>query len=221
MVEAKRAQKTARVSKAQVLAYLVRHPDFLVTHAGALGQLALPAKGGNILSLHAAKAEKAVARADKHAVKNQQLMAIAASNAAVAESVFGVVLAVVGCTTLGELRSYFQRGLLADLAVDGARLYLVSEMPSVNSLIEEEVLAVCPAPVTLRTLTTADERQMYGPKGKMMASDCLLRLHAADGALCGLLALGSREATRYHAGQSVELATFLGQLIGVRLGQLK
>lgn len=217
---AKKGAGASRVTRAQVLAFLMKNPNFLVEQAGALGQLSLPKKGGNILSLHAAKADKATDAAAKMAQKNRQLVAIAASNAAVAESIFGVVLDVVGCGSLGALRSYFQAGLLARLEVDAARLFTVGAKTAGNTLAVADAEEMCPGPVVLRSLTKADERGMYGPKGKMMGSDCLLQLRDGAGVLRGVLALGSRDPARYHAGQSTELAAFLGQLIGLRLGQL-
>lgn len=212
--------KKLKVGKREVLAYLLKNPSFLVAHAGALAGLSVPAKGGNIMSLHAAAAAKSAAVAQQNAAKTRQLVSIAAANAGVAEVIFGAALNVVGCETLGAFRTYVQVGLLRDLGLDAARFYAVGAVDGASTLTAERIEELCAAPVMLRSLTRVEEREIYGPKGKLMMSDCLLRLVDVKGRLVGLLAMGSKDAARFHAGQSVELVAFFGALVGVRVGQL-
>ncbi len=71
---------------ADVLAWLQANPAFFTEHAAALGTLAQPAKGGNILSLHAMKERRTARRAEQLEVRHKQMVAAARSNAQICVS---------------------------------------------------------------------------------------------------------------------------------------
>jgi uncharacterized protein YigA (DUF484 family) len=213
-----------RLTPARVLAWLQAHPEFFTAHsehlANQLSDLALPAKRGNVLSLHAARATKAATAAERLALRQQRLVATARANAQVADAIFTAVIGLLACKNLAELRHLVQTSLKRDLDLDATRLLLISARPSATTLTAAQLNELCPEPVKLRTLTDPLERKFYGPKGNMLQSDALLRLAGPDGQPLGLLALASHQTTRFHAGQSTELAAFLAAALGTCLAKL-
>jgi hypothetical protein len=66
--------------------------------------------------------------------------------------------------------------------------------------------------VTLREHIEGD-RRIYGEAFGLVRSEAMLRLSVRDDAPCALLALGSRDPERFHAGQGSELLTFLARIM--------
>lgn len=214
------AQPVSSLSAEEVLAFLSHNPSFLSQHADAIGQVTQPEKTANLLSFHAFQATKAEKQVSRLSTRQQQMVATAHANAVIAGSIFQAVLHVMQLNTLGQLRTWLQTSLPEILSLNASRLMLAGEASSATTLPEADILALCPEPITLRTLTTAPERHFYGPKGKLITSDALLRLETQEGVLLGLLALGSTDATRFHAGQSTDLAQFFAHALSIRLAQL-
>lgn len=55
--------------------------------------------------------------------------------------------------------------------------------------------------------------ELYGGGTGLVKSQCLLRLHIADGAPDALIAFGSRNPTLFHPGMGTEQIAFLGAMI--------
>lgn len=208
------------LASGDVLAWLQANPGFFTEHAAALGTLAQPAKGGNILSLHALKERRTAHRAEQLAVRHKQVVAAARSNALTAQTLMGQMAVAVAQPTLAAFRTYVQTTLKTALELDAVRLMLAGDTTSATTLAVAEIEELCPQSVNLRTLHTADERALYGVKGKLVRSDCLLKLAAADGRVVGVLGLGSEDAARFHIGQESQMAEAFGAVLGASLGRL-
>lgn len=215
------AKKTVapKLPAKQVLAWLQAHPAFFETHKEALGTLAVPKKGGNILSLHAAKADKVSLENQKLKARQKQLVALAAHNVATADSLFEAMVGLMAVKTLAELGKFVQGDLRKILDVPVARLYKVGKADSETSLTAETIEDWCPKAVVLKPLETVETRAVYGAKGKMMKSDCRIKLYD-NNKLVGLMMLASEDAARFHAGQGTELAARFGQAVGVALSRV-
>lgn len=176
---------------------------------------------GKVLSLHAAKAEKVQQAAHKLEITHQRLIQRAEQNTAIASQIFNATLGVIACRDIAAIRHYVQTGLKDLLGVDAARFVIAGPTTTASTMVAEDIQALFPssAPVILRRLATADDRTLYGPKGKLMMSDCLL--HLTDGPnTMGLLALGSSDAAYFHAGQSTDMAAYLARVMGLCVGKL-
>ena len=212
-----KAKKPALPKPAAVLAYLQAHPEFFDKHTEQLVQTAAPAKkgkgagrvGGNILSLHAAQAQRVTNEAENLKVRHKQLISTARGNAEVAESIFTAVLGLIGCRTLTDLRKYLQNTLADHLQLDAIRLFKLGEDETATTLTLEQIIALCPQALVLGPLNAAQHRILFGPKTTNLKSVCLMALADDAGTLYGLLALGSSDETRFHAGQATTLADFL------------
>lgn len=212
-------RKAPSLKEAEVLAWLAQRPQFFAKHSDKLAQLSVPKKGGNILSLHAAKAEKVEKSAQKMALTHQRLLLRAEENSAIASQLFATVLAVITCTTLPALRKTLQTEAMEHLRLDAIRLIPAAAASSASTLSVDEIDSICSGgTVTLRHLAGAAQREMYGPKGKLIQSDCLLKL-SYQGRTLGVLAMASTDAARFHAGQSTEMATFLADVVATCLAR--
>lgn len=209
--------KAPKLAETEVIAWLSANPDVFERHKESLSTLSVPNKGGNILSLHAARAQRAEKENDKLELNHQRLIKRAEVNTTIASQIFNAVLTLVGCETLAALRAAVQTTLREDLGVQATRLILCSPQPTPTTMAPDEIDTYFPnGPVTLRRLATAPERTLYGPKGKMIASDCLLKL-THNGETLGMLALGSTAPDHFHSGQSTEMAFFLSQVTSLCL----
>ncbi|MFZ2587426.1 MAG: DUF484 family protein [Alphaproteobacteria bacterium] len=214
------AKPAPTLKERDVLAFLKTHPAFFAKHAETLATATLPKKTGNILSLHAAKATMAENANAKLETTHQRLLLRAEENTLIVSQIFAASLEIMGCTTLAQLRQTLQSNLPQHLKVEALRFLRVGEADTASTLTAEAIQTLCvEGPVTLRHLAKAEDRTMYGPKGKLVQSDCLLHL-SHNGQTLGLLALGSTNPTHFHAGQSTHLAHYLGQVISLCLAKL-
>ncbi len=208
-----KASSTPALKPAAVLAYLQANPQFFEKHKEALAQTASTPKkgrmGGNILSLHAAKAEKVAAAAENLKIRHQQLISTARGNAEIAENIFSVIINLIDCRTLASLRKYLQTGMAEHLQLEAVRLFKVGTEETATTLTPEQIDSLCPQRLTLAPLNAASHRLLFGTKTNELKSVCLMTLTDDADHLHGLLALGSRDATRFHAGQATTLADFL------------
>ncbi len=214
----KTATKAASPLKpAQVLSYLQNNPKFFETHREQLTEQfttgnTMPKKGrmgSGIISLHAAKAERVSRDAENLKVRHQQLISTARGNAEIAESIFTAVIGLIPCRTLADLRKYLQGSLADQLDVEAIRLFKVGTEETATSLTAEQINSLCPQDITTGPMDAAKHRVLFGPKTSNIKSVCLMALTTDDDTLHGLLALGSTDATRFHAGQAVTLVNFL------------
>lgn len=218
---AKPAKKATLPKPAAVLAYLQANPQFFEKHQQQLVEAAAHRKGkgaarmgGTILSLHAAKAERVSRDAENLKIRHTQLISTARGNAEVADSIFTAVLGLIACRTLTDLRKYLQNTLTGQLQLEAVRLFKVGTEETATTLTHDQIMALCPQPLVLSPLNAAVHRQLFGPKTNGLKSVCLMALTDATGHLHGLLALGSAEEARFHAGQATTLADFLRKAAG-------
>lgn len=207
------AKKPALPKPAAVLAYLRSNPAFFEKYKDELTQVAVNPKkgrmGGNILSLHAAKAERISRDAENLKIRHKQLISTARGNAEIADNIFNVIINLIGCRSLTELRKYLQTGLPEQLDLEAVRLFKTGAEETATTLTPEQIQSLCPQQLVLGPMHAATHRQLFGPKTNTLKSVCLMALTTENGTLHGLLALGSADETRFHAGQATTLADFL------------
>ncbi|PIZ31314.1 MAG: hypothetical protein COY40_02375, partial [Alphaproteobacteria bacterium CG_4_10_14_0_8_um_filter_53_9] len=112
-----------RLTGKQVLAWLTSHPTFFEDFKNDLGALMLPKKGGNIISLHAAKADKVTEENDRLKVRHKQMVALASHNVAMADSLFEAMVSLVGVKTPADLSKFVQGDMRRVLEVPMAKVY--------------------------------------------------------------------------------------------------
>ena len=73
------------------------------------------------------------------------------------------------------------------------------------------------APALLEAVSGGDPL-VFGPGANLVCSQALIRLAPSKGSPPGLLALGSRDADKFHAGQGTELLQYLCRLLERLIG---
>lgn len=195
--------------------WIRQNPEFLVRYAAELAEL--QPEADNVTPLHAFKAVRAERGRAKLEQRHQKLINTVHANTEAAAGLFAVIPQMVKCQTLPQFRTFLQTTLSQKLDLAAVRLFLVGDSATATKLPATEMEALCSGTVCLRTLQDAEDRALYGAKGKMYQSDALLRLQAADGATLGLLALASKDSQRFHPGQGQELADFFAHVAAVVL----
>jgi uncharacterized protein YigA (DUF484 family) len=201
-----------KISAPQVWAYLKAHPQFFETHKEDLAELVVPAKAGNLLSLHAHKAQRVDKKAENLKTRYTQLVDAARQNAKVTDSIHAAVLGALACGAAAGFRKYLQNrtdtGFMGILDLDACHL--------ATGVEEAEMELLCPQGMALGPADPVLHRPLFGAHIVDMKSVCLMRMNADT-----LLVLGSYDATRFHAGQSTELAQFLRDALALHWEHIK
>lgn len=210
-----------RTSEKDVLAYLTRRPDFFMKHPTLLDELKLKRTEGNVTSLNTVRATRKEQQTDKLKLQQQRLYNTARNNENTAQSIFACVAVLASISTLAQFRTFIQTTLKNELDLCATRFLLISDKTTATTLAHDDINALTQTAVTPRTLQDVTDRALYGTTGKLMKSDLLLTLTNAENQPTALIALASKEETRFHAGQSLELATFLTEVLSATLTRLQ
>ena len=214
------------ISADQVAAYLRRHPDFLTRHPDLLDVLAPPARehGKGVVDLQQFMVERLRRENAELSELRNDLVATGRSNLAIQSRVHEAIVALLRAASFEE----FVETITTDLAVildldvvtigverseDSAPWKPVAgvyrlKAGSIDNLLGRN------GSLLLRDDVAGDPAIFDGAAG-LVRSDALIRLAIGDKAPPALLALGSRQAGTFHAGQGTELLTFLAQVLEV------
>jgi|HubBroStandDraft_1064217.scaffolds.fasta_scaffold00083_52 uncharacterized protein YigA (DUF484 family) len=230
--ESKKARDSAvgepMIAPAEVAFYLERHPDFLVEHPNLLAILTPPnhRRGNNIVDMQHFMVERL--RTDLHRLKSQQraLIATSRSNLSSQQRVHASVLALLSAASFEQLIQTVTTDLAVLLDIDVVTLCVESvsgfartTLPGLQLLEPGDVDALLgPTRDALLEDEVAGDPAIFGSGAGLVQSEALLRLRVAK-APPGLLALGTRRAGKFKAGQGTELLCFLAQALGVTIGQ--
>lgn len=212
-------------SDEQVVAFLRARPDFLQTHADLIDVLALPAefKGRNVVDLRQAMMDRLQDELQRLRDHRGQLLANARANQSAQSQTHRAVLAMLEAPNFEHLIHIVTRDLPQILAVDAVTLCVEVNgpdtlgqpaTPGVRRLERGAVDALMGPGEDLLLIDAAPQtRDVFGAAADLVRSQALVRLHTSHTAPAGLLAIGSRERTRFHAGQGTELLNFLARTL--------
>lgn len=211
----------------QVAAWLRENPDFLRDRPDLLAVLLPPQRrfesedgGGEIVDLQDAMLDRMRTELKRREDQCNELIDAGRENLQTQSRVHAAVLALLGARSLDHLVELLTIDLAGLLHVDAVALCLEGSRvaPATNQGVRvvprgtiEGVLGIT-QPVTLRADVPGD-RRLFGEGAGLVRSDALLRLTVRSGAPVALLALGSRDPQRFHAGQRTEMLTFLSRIM--------
>lgn len=205
----------------QVAAYLRRRPDFLQAHPDLFDVLALPAEhqGRNVVDLRQAMMGRLQEELQRLRDHRGQLLTNARANQSAQAQTHRAVLAMLEAPNFEHLIHIVTRDLPQILQVDAVTLCVEVNgpdslgepaTPGVRRLERGAVDALLGEGQDLLLTDSAPEtRDVFGAAADLVRSQALVRLQTSRSAPAGLLAVGSRERTRFHAGQGTELLSFL------------
>ena len=222
------ASVTLDLSEAQVAGFLEANPDFLKRHPQLLAVLETPERafddadpaGGEVVDLQDAMLSRMRDELARQHAQSSDLIDASRSNLQSQNRIHAAVIALLKARSLDHLIEILTIDLVGLLHVDAAALCLEGGMvaPRRNQGVRvvpvgtiDRIVDVSRA-VTLRDNVEGD-RRIYGEAAGLVRSEALLRLTVRQDAPIALLALGSRDPSRFHAGQGSELLIFLAAIM--------
>jgi uncharacterized protein YigA (DUF484 family) len=215
------------LSGLDVARYLTEHPDFLTEHSELLAVLTPPVhrRGDNVVDLQRYQVERL--QHDLGALKTAQKTLIGTSRANLASQyrIHQAVLAVIGANRFDHLMQIVTTDIAVMLDVDIVTLGVESETEIDPPLSGIRVLPTDfvdslfgnGKDVMLEDHVRGDPA-IFGSGAGLVRSEALIRIEIANGPM-GLLALGSRRATKFRPGNGTELLGFLGKALALTIGQ--
>lgn len=208
---------------ADIEAFLKRNPDFFLERPDLLEHLALPfAYGENVVGIQEFQLHKTKQKLTKLQQQNKLLLDTSLANMRSEEKLRAVLLRLLRCRDFAAFTSALHSEMQQQFAVESVTLHLCRRVKGVPFIAKKDIEALFtdyPEGIALRTLYTDMPQTLHTAGGAPYSSDALLRL-TLDGKDLGVIALASTQATRFHAGQGIELLAFVGAVMAVHIEHL-
>ena len=219
----------AELNPADVVAWLRRHPDFLVRHAELIDGLALPPTDPRdaVVDLQRFMLGRLKDQLVRTSGAQSELAAVTRANMSTQAMVHQAVLALLSATSFEHLIHIATQDLIEPLGVDVIVLCVEGQNDPPTRNLTAGVAILPPGridaliqpgrDVVLRDASARaadrDSADIFGPSAGLVRSDALVRLRFGPRAPAGLLALGSREKDKFNSGQGTELLCFLARML--------
>lgn len=201
----------------QIATYLVQHPHFFEQHPDALMALNLKHDSGSATSLLERQLRQFRQQNQEYRTQLAEFLQVARTNEALDQRLHQMILALLNTTHLADTLGTLQHQIQSVLTADAVAFKLFAT-PDLHTHKEQ--------PETLRLLHFLQQQQpTCGALSKAQAhylfatatmhSVVLIPLQSA--VVTGILAIGSQDATRFHAEQSVALLHRLAQVVNAIL----
>lgn len=216
-----------------VIDYLRAHPDFFITHTHLLAELSVPHASGNAISL--IERQVCVLRDQNRQLRRElaDLVRIARNNDHLNERLHSLTLALMACSDLPTILATLDTTLRGAFNADTMALRLfppssrvLAECPELLATVfvdlENEGLTLFQSIIdghqpVCGKLSFAQLDYLFTDRGIGVASTALLPLtvQQPNGPQCiGLLAIGSGDGERFHAGIGTIFLAYMGAVIG-------
>jgi uncharacterized protein YigA (DUF484 family) len=211
---------TGLVSEAEVEAYLRAHPDFFERHIALLDVLKLPHRTGGAVSL--VERQLGLLREKNHQLERKlmDLVQVARDNEQLSARLHRLALALMDADGLDSVVASARDQFRSEFHADHVVLRLIAREPNERAdyfmpadTHELELFAKLfetQRPICGR-LGQRQREALFGDEAEAVVSAVLLPL--SEGQPLGLLALGSREAGRFHPGMGTLFLGYLAELI--------
>ncbi len=207
------------ISEEDVESYLYQHPKFFNNHADLLAVMEIPRKRDDAVSL--IERQLIVLRGENQRFQYQlnELVTIAKQNESLNYRIQNIILTIAQASSLEEFFDTLYETLQTEFKTDAitVRLFEVIEQYDRVEFVEydaqvfnlfESILSnhrtIC------GQLNAAQKTYLFADQG--ITSAVLIPLGTPKAR--GILALGSVEVSRFHAGMSTDLLKYMGELIG-------
>ncbi|MDF1721616.1 MAG: DUF484 family protein [Minwuia sp.] len=221
------------LSDEAVQAYLLANPDFLQRHPDLVRHLAPPSRfedeeeANRVVDMQGFMVSRLQSDLERARDNHDALISSARSNLSSQGQIHQCALAVLDARDFAHFINIVTNELPLILNVDTVTLCVESDArdgasatPGVRAMARGQVDALLGngTRILLRD-RISDSEAVHGPAAGLVASDALARLAVNPKAPLALLAVGSREQDRFHAGQGTELLGFLAGVLERCLGR--
>lgn len=210
----------ANEAERRVIDYLRAHPDFLARRPELVAELEVPHGCGAAVSL--IEHQVAVLRAENRRLRRRldELLANARHNQSLVQRLLNLSLGLFHCRDLGEVVDSVYRVLAEEFNVDLAAIRLFAPRADAAAALAElagergrELFSATLASGRPRCgrLTVEQLEFLFGTRHAEVASTALLPL--GDAGAYGVLALGSRDPSRFHPAQGTLFLRHVGEVL--------
>ena len=211
-----------RITAAQVVDYLKRHPTFLQRHPELLDSQMAPARshGDGDVVLQQFMVERLRRDLTRLRGLQDELVANSRANLSTQDRIHRSILALLDAESFEHLIEIVTTDLAVLLDVDVAALCV--EASNGSSPRSVEGVQVLPAGFVDKLLGTGEvllrddadgDETIFGPAAGLVRSDALIRLAVGRSAPPALLVFGTRHPGYFNPGQGTELLSFLARVI--------
>lgn len=213
------------ISANDVETYLRDHPDFFSEHLHLLEELTIPHPSGDAISLISKQLE--IFRNRHHDMENQlnALIEIARENDVALHRMHELTLAMLDAGSLEEMLENLEQIFFRSFQADFFALRIYQERPDFpisNLFIPPDNPQLQAFQASLRGIqpqcarpTYAQAQFLFGDLAFEVKSAALVPLHFTE--LEGMLAIGSRESTRFHHSLGNLFLVQMSKIVGTRL----
>ncbi len=212
--------KTKSLSAKEVEDYLQTHPEFFVEHEHLLAQIVVPHHQGAAISLVARQIQ--VLRDENQQIQRQMQKMIDAArrNESLNAQIQRLIIALLGATNVEDFFDTLYLTLQQEFNTDRVTLRLF-DMPLQDAThriecaeYDAQVFSLFEAVLKSREPICGritQEQTTYLFEQEKMGSVVLIPLGSPQAQ--GILALGSQDVARFHAGMSTDLLSYMGRLV--------
>lgn len=230
---------TVSCDEHQVLAYLQKHPDFLLRHSELLTHLPLPPRwpsggdstdgSGQMVDFNVYMIERLRNDLDMVREAVDHLIGVSKDNLTTQLRTHQAILALLGAREIPDLLAVVARDLPLMLNVDQAVIAAepgslpldATETAGLAHLASGRTEALLENAPRYRLLDVAPPYfDVFGEQADTLTSAAFIRLKTGGGIPCGVLALGAKQIGTFHPSQGSELLTFLARIIELCLKRL-
>ncbi len=212
--------KKKSISAQEVEAYLREYPEFFVAHEHLLSQMQIPHSKGVAISL--VERQVQVLREENQQIQRQmqQMIEAARRNETVNAQIQRLIIALLDTDNLEDLFDTLYLTVQQEFNTDRVSLRLFDmPLPHLSHRAEPveydahvfnlfEDLLKSRHPICGR-ITQAQTQYLFG--SEKIGSAVLIPLGSPQAQ--GILALGSQDVARFHAGMSTDLLSYMGTLV--------
>tara|TARA_B100000686_G_C16645327_1_gene892460 strand:+ start:441 stop:1160 length:720 start_codon:yes stop_codon:yes gene_type:complete len=213
-----------RLNAAEVRGFLLSNPNFLAENPELIQTLVPPSarQGDNVLDMQRFMVERLQHEVGRLKALQEELIRAGRSNLSSQSQIHAAVLALLEASTFEHVIEAVTTDFVALLDVDVVSLAIESVGNDVHPGLKQGVRVVEQGMIATllhegrEVLLRSDiegETTIYGAGASLVRSDVIVRVDLGAHAPACVLAMGSREAKRFHAGQGTELLCFLGRVI--------
>ena len=220
-----KSNELPQLSSNQVADYLQQHPEFFHAHLALLENMSIPHPSGNAVSLISKQLE--LFRSKHQELENQltALIDIARDNDTSFNRMHELTLSLIESKTIEEVIANFDKVVADCFLADFSSIRIIkdnTESPISNLFVDknDENLqyfeselknnkSKCGKP------TIAQAKFLFGETGLEVKSCAIIPMVFTE--LEGLIAIGSREETRFHYSMGNLFLTQMSEVVGTRL----
>ena len=224
--ETSKRKEKSRITAQDVSAYLQRHPDFFKHHLGLLETLKVPHPCGSAVSLITRQIQ--VLRDRDHRLQQQmnEILQVARDNDALRERIHRLTLTLLDAHGLEDalaglrwgLHEYFQADFVAVRIAEPEVASPVSDLAMFGEVAVLLAPALQDSEPRCLSLAPHEGEQLFGALGAEAASCALVPLQHAG--LRGVVAIGSRNPSRFQPAMGSLFLAQLGEIVSARLATL-